>query len=61
MSYFNILTDAKKNMKQVEMEQGLYAKVVILCRKDLKVTKENGKKQACSAGLQGNTWTWEAD
>ena len=38
---FDIPTDVKNNLIQILMEQGLYAQVVMLCQKYLKIIEEN--------------------
>ena len=35
------------------MEQGLYAQVVMICRKDLKITEENKNKNEAKFKFQG--------
>ena len=35
----NVLLKVKNNLKRMSMEQQLYAQIVVLCRKDLKITE----------------------
>ena len=53
---FNILKYVKNTLKQMATEQGLYAQVVMLFRKDLKITEENIIKvkinSSCRTSLQ---------
>ena len=51
----NIPIEVKNNIKQVSMEKGLYAQVVILCRKDLKITEANKNKNDAKFKFQGQS------
>ena len=37
------------------MEQGLYAQVVMICRRDLKITEENKNKNEATFKFQGQS------
>ena len=49
----NITIDVKNNMKRMLMEQGLYAQVVMLRQKDLKITEANKNKNEAKFKFQG--------
>ena len=52
---FNIPTDVKNNLKQMAMKQGLYAQVVIIRRKDLKIIEENNNNNEDKFKFQGRS------
>ena len=47
--------EVENNMKIMSMEQGLYAKVVMLCRNNLKITGANKNKNEDKFKFQGQS------
>ena len=46
---FNISTNVKNNLRIMATEQGSYAQLVMLCRKDLNITEENENKMSINS------------
>ena len=51
----NIPNDVKNNSKRMATEQGLYEKVVVICRKDPNITEENKNKNEDKFKSQGQS------
>ena len=52
---FNIPIYVKNDLKQMDMEQGLYAQVVVIFRKYLKIIEENENKNEDEFKFQGQS------
>ena len=52
MQTHKISLEVKNNIKRMSMGQGLYAHVVMLCQKDLKITEANNNKNEAKFKFQ---------